>query len=62
MGDKSWIYGYDPEIATMGEPTITNSKKGAAGSEFSRERTHCFCSVKGIVHREFVPHNTTINS
>jgi hypothetical protein len=41
------------------EPTITKNEKGAAGPEFNKE--HAF-DVKGIVHHEFVPPNTTVNS
>jgi hypothetical protein len=29
-------------IATVEGPTITNSKKGAAGLEFNKEHAHCF--------------------
>jgi hypothetical protein len=66
--DESWIYGYGPEkkaaIVAVEEPTITKSKKGAAGFEFNREHTHCFFffDVKRIVHREFVPPKTVVNS
>jgi hypothetical protein len=45
----------------MEEPTITKNKKGVAGPEFNKENAHYFFDVKGIVHREFVPPNTTIN-
>jgi hypothetical protein len=38
------------------------SKPGAAGPEFNREHVHCLFDVKGIVHREFVPLNTPVNS
>jgi transposase len=44
------------------KPTITKSKKGAAGPDFNKERVHCFFDVKGMVHREFVPPNTAVNS
>jgi hypothetical protein len=44
------------------EPTITKSKKGVAGLEFNKEHAHCFFDVKGIVHHEFAPPNTTINT
>jgi hypothetical protein len=33
-----------------------------AGLEFNKEHAHCFFDVKGIVQREFIPHNTTVNS
>jgi hypothetical protein len=44
------------------EPTITKTKKGAAGPEFNKECAYCFFYVKGIIHHEFVPSNTTVNS
>jgi hypothetical protein len=44
------------------EPTITKSKKGAAGPEFNEEHAIVFLDVNGIVHREFVPPNITVNS
>jgi hypothetical protein len=47
------------------EPAITKSKKGAAGPKFNKEHAHCFFfffDVKRIVHSEFVPPNTTVNS
>jgi hypothetical protein len=46
------------------EPTITRSKKGAAGPEFNKEHAHCFffLDMKGFVHREFVPPYTVVNS
>jgi hypothetical protein len=39
----------------MEEPTITKSRRGVAGPEFNKE-------LKGIVHCEFVPPNTMLNS
>jgi transposase len=44
------------------ELTFTKSKKGAANPEFNKDHAHFFFDVKGIVHREFVPPNTMINS
>jgi hypothetical protein len=64
-GNESWIYGYDPETATIvTEPTIIKSKKGAAGPEFNEEHASCCCffDVKGIVHHEFAPPDTMVNS
>jgi histone-lysine N-methyltransferase SETMAR len=46
----------------MEKPTITKGKKGAAGPEFNKEHAHCFFDVMGIIHREFVPPNTMVNS
>jgi hypothetical protein len=43
------------------ESTITKSKKGAAGPKFNKEHAHFF-DMKGIVHREFIPPNTVVNS
>jgi hypothetical protein len=37
-------------------------QKRPAGPDFNKEHAHCFFDVKGIVHREFVPPNTTVNS
>jgi hypothetical protein len=64
MGNESSIYGYDPEtsIVAVEEPTITNSKRGAAGPEFNKEHAHCFFLRKVTLHREFVPPNATPNS
>jgi hypothetical protein len=30
--------------------------------EFNKEQTHCFFDMKGSVHREFIPPNTTVNT
>jgi hypothetical protein len=43
------------------EPTIPKSKKGTAGLEFNKEHARFF-DGKGIIHREFVPPNTMVNS
>jgi hypothetical protein len=39
-------------------------KKNMAGPEFNKEHAHCFffLNMKGIVHHEFVPPNTMVNS
>jgi hypothetical protein len=62
--DESWIYSYEPETATiitLEEPTISKSKKGAAGWELNKERAHCFFAVKVIVHCGFVPSNIMVH-
>jgi hypothetical protein len=64
MGDKSLIYGYNSEtkqtIIAVEEPTITKSKKGAAGALFNKGLLIVFFDVKGTVHCEFVPPNSTV--
>jgi hypothetical protein len=48
-------------IVTAEEPTVTKSKRIAAGPQFNKEHAHCFFfDVEGIVHREFVHHNTVM--
>jgi hypothetical protein len=38
-------------------------KKGTADAEFNKEHAHCFFFyVKEVVHHEFVPTNTMVNS
>jgi hypothetical protein len=68
MGDKKldllvWLWSRNKAtIIPVEGPTITKSKKGAAGPEFNKEHAHClFFDMKEIV-REFVPPNTTFNS
>jgi hypothetical protein len=63
-GDKSWIYGYYPETKQLSSqsPQSSSGKKGAAGPEFNKKHAHCFLDMKGFVHHEFVPPNTTVNS
>jgi histone-lysine N-methyltransferase SETMAR len=65
MGEESWIYGCDPETKQQSlqwkSPQSPRAKNGAAGPEFDTEHAHCFLNVKGIVHCEFVPPDTTVN-
>jgi hypothetical protein len=66
MVDESWIYGYDPEtkqqLSQWRSPQSPRAKKGTAGLEFNKGMLIVFLNVKGIVHREFVPPNTMVNS
>jgi hypothetical protein len=61
-GDKVGVTCIAATTIAVEEPTTTKSKRGMAALEFSREHAHCFFDVKGIIHREFVPPNTMINS
>jgi hypothetical protein len=66
MGDESWIYSYDPETKQQSSqwksPQSPRDKKGAAGPISTKRMFIIFFGVKGIVHCEFVPPNTTVNS
>jgi histone-lysine N-methyltransferase SETMAR len=63
-----WLWSRNKAtIITVEQPTITKTKKGAAGSQFNKEHAHRFLlffffNVKGTVPREFVPPNTLVNS
>jgi hypothetical protein len=59
-----WICGYDPETKQQSSqwksPQSPRTKKAR---QFNKEYVHCFFSdAKGIVHRESVPPNITVNS
>jgi hypothetical protein len=51
MGDKIWIYGYDPETKQQSSPwkipQSPRAKKGTAGLEFNEEHAHCSFSREG---------------
>jgi hypothetical protein len=49
-------------LVTVEEPTVTKSKEGVAGPDFSIEHAHCFFYMKWIIYCEFVPPNTTVTS
>jgi hypothetical protein len=67
-GDKSWIYGYDPETKQQSSlwksPQLPRAKKARRGRSGVQQRACSlfFFDVKGIVHREFVPPKMTVNS
>jgi hypothetical protein len=44
------------------EPTIRRSKKGAAGLEFNKEHAYYLFHMKRVIHHEFDPPNTIVNS
>jgi hypothetical protein len=64
-GDESWIYGYDPETKQQSSQwKLTQSQRAKKGKSRVQQRACLlfFLDVKGVVHRKFVPLNTTINS
>jgi histone-lysine N-methyltransferase SETMAR len=65
-GNKSWIYSYDPETRQQSSqwksPQSPRAKKAWQVRSSTKSMLTNFYDVKGIVHREFVPPNTTVNS
>jgi hypothetical protein len=66
MGDKSWIYGYDPETKQQSSQWKSQQTPRAKKVWQVQGSTKCmlivFFDMKGIVHHEFVPPNTMVNS
>jgi histone-lysine N-methyltransferase SETMAR len=65
-GGKSWIYGYDPEtkqqLSQQKSPQSPRAKKVWQVQSSTKRMLIVFFKVKGIVHREFDPPNTMVNS
>jgi hypothetical protein len=65
-GDGSWIYGYDAETKQQSlqwkSPQLPREKKVRQVRSSTKSMLIVFFYVKGIVHHEFVPPNTTVNS
>jgi hypothetical protein len=65
-GDESWIYAYDPEQSNNRRSAKGHNhqeqKKMARQVRSSTKIVLIVFEVKGIVHREFVPPSTTVNS
>jgi hypothetical protein len=66
MGDESWIYRYDPEImeqlSQWKSPQSPRAKKAQQVLVQQRACSLFFFDMKGIVHSEFVPPTTMVNS
>jgi hypothetical protein len=65
-GDKSWIYGYDPkrkqQSSQQKSPQSPRAKKVQQVRSSTNSTLIVSFDVKGTVHHEFVPPNTTVNS
>jgi hypothetical protein len=68
MCDESWIYlyGYDPETKQQSSQWKSQQSPRAKKARQVRSSTKTMLLIsfdmKGFVHREFVPPNTTANS
>jgi hypothetical protein len=65
-GEESWIYGYDPatkqQSSQWKSPQSPRAKKALQVRSSKKSMLINFSYIKGIVHREFVPPNTAVNS
>jgi hypothetical protein len=64
MSDQSWIYSYDPETTQQSLkwkcPQSPRARKAQQVQSSTKRMLIVFFYVKGIVHPEFVPPNTTV--
>lgn len=65
-GDESWVYGYDPETKQQSSqwksPKSPRPKKARQVRSATKSMLIVFFDIKGVVHREFVPSDRTVNS
>jgi hypothetical protein len=64
-GDKTWVYGYDPEtkqqLSQWKSPNSPRPKKARQVCSNVKAMLIVFFDIQGIVHKEFVPPGQTIN-
>jgi hypothetical protein len=65
-GDKSWVYGYDPETKQQSSqcksPQSPRPQKVRQSRSVTRSMLIVFLDIRGIVHHEFVPEGRTVNA
>jgi hypothetical protein len=65
-GDKSWVYGYDPETKQQSSrwksPGSPGPKKARQNCSATKSMLIVFFNIQGIVHHEFVPEGQTVNA
>ena len=65
-GDKTWVYGYDPEARVQSSqwksPSSPRAKKPRQSRSNIKVMLIVFFDLHGIVRADFVPRNTTVNS
>ena len=64
-GDKSWVYGYDPETKQQSSqwkhPDEPRPKKARQSRSHVKSMLIIFFDCEGVVHYEFAPRGQTIN-
>ena len=64
-GDETWVYGYDPETKQQSSqwksPNSLRLKKTRQVCRNVKSLLIVFCDIQGIVHKEFVPPDQTVN-
>ena len=65
-GDKSWVYGYDPETKRQSSQWKSSMsprpKKARQVKSNFKSMINTFFDIKGFVHKEFVTTGRTVNS
>jgi len=65
-GDKSWVYGYDPETKQQSSqwksPGSPRPKKARQSRSTTKSMLILFFDIRGIVHHEFSPQGQTMNA
>jgi len=64
-GDESWVYDYDPETKQQSiqwkTPSSPRPKKVRQVRSNIKSMLIISLDIRGIVHKEFVPHGQTVN-
>jgi len=65
-GDKSWVYGYDPETKQQSSqwknPGSPRPKKARQSRSATKSMLIVFFDIRVIVHHDFVPEDQTVNA
>ena len=65
-GDETWVYAYDSETKTQSSqwksPGLRRLKKARQVRSNIKSMSICFLDKKGIVYKEFVPPDQTVNA
>lgn len=65
-GDETWVYGYDPETKQQSSqwkrPASPRPRKARQVRSATKSMMIVFFDIKGIIHREFLPKDQTVNA